>query len=103
MQGFGEYIVYVDEAGDHGYLGHDAFALHEREIRKQQPPFEFLHDAVVRPRFLGDLSVLIATAPFELIGRHVIDPRQRNQAYEVLMTKFWGAPGHRGIGLHVLP
>lgn len=106
---FGDYVVYVDEAGDHGpiskefpvfvlafcvfrkrdygelvlpavhalkfrYFGHDAVVLHEREIRKQLPPFEFLRDAAVRPRFMSELSGLIEGAPFTLIAV-VVDKR----------------------------
>ena len=58
------------------YLGHDAIVLHEREIRKQQPPFGFLRDASVRPRFLDDLSRMIAASPFTLIAV-VVDKRRQ--------------------------
>lgn len=109
--GFGDYIVYVDEAGDHGplsqdfplfvlafcvfekrrytrlvlpsihnlkfkYLGHDAVVLHEREIRKQLPPFGFLRDADTRGRFLDDLSAAVFVAPFTLIAV-VVDKRRQ--------------------------
>jgi hypothetical protein len=36
------------------------------------------------------------------IGRNVIDPTQRNRAYEILSRKFWRTPDHDGHGLHVL-
>lgn len=107
---FGDYVIYVDEAGDHGpasadfpvfvlafcifrkrqycaevlrdvhsfkfkYLGHDAVVLHEREIRKSQPPFDFLLEASVRGHFLEDLNALIRSAPFTLIAV-VVDKRR---------------------------
>lgn len=107
---YSDFIVYVDEAGDHGsvstefplfvlafcifrkkeyvsrvlpaihelkfrHLGHDAIVLHEREIRKQLAPFEFLRVPERRAAFLADMNELIAAAPFELIAV-VIDKRR---------------------------
>lgn len=46
------------------YFGHDAAILHEREIRKQEPPFAFLRDAAIRETFMADVSALMADAPF---------------------------------------
>lgn len=100
---FGDYIVYVDESGDHGsvstqypvfvlafcifkkteyaervttaltnfkfrWWGHDAVVLHEREIRKQKPPFDFLVNAERRNLFMSELGGLIESAPFTLIA-----------------------------------
>jgi hypothetical protein len=100
---FSNYIVYVDESGDHGpvsrdfpvfvlafcvfektayagsvteslhrfkfrYFGHDAVVLHEREIRKSQPPFDMLLNAKVRGTFMQDLDDVIARAEFTLIA-----------------------------------
>ena len=36
------------------------------------------------------------------IGRHVMDPTQKNRAYDILAEKFWQAPTPLGQGLHVL-
>lgn len=101
---FSDYIVYVDETGDHGldkidagfpifglvfclvrkddyvntvvpamqklkfgFWGHDQIVLHEREIRKQEPPFGFLRtDPVLRANFLGGINSLVTDAPIEL-------------------------------------
>lgn len=47
------------------YFGHDAAILHEREIRKQEPPFAFLRqDAALRDAFMADLNAIMADAPF---------------------------------------
>lgn len=111
MPRFSDYIVYVDESGDHslvhvdpvypvfvlasclfekeryaaecapamirlkfGHVGHDQIVLHEREIRKQQPPFDFLLDRRRNEAFVADLSGLIAEAPFTLFAA-VIEKR----------------------------
>jgi hypothetical protein len=105
MKNFGDYIVYVDESGDHQltagnrdypmfvlafcifhvsdytskivpslenfkfkYFGHDMTILHEREIRKSLPPFEILHDAELRLRFMADLSEVIDASPFTVVA-----------------------------------
>jgi hypothetical protein len=46
------------------YFGHDAAVLHEREIRKQEPPFAFLRDAETRQAFMTDVSAIVADVPF---------------------------------------
>lgn len=47
------------------YFGHDAAILHEREIRKQAPPFAFLRqDAALRAAFMADISAVMADAQF---------------------------------------
>lgn len=105
MARFSDYIVYVDESGDHSleklnpqypvfvlafclfekeryaaecapamirlkfeHVGHDQIVLHEREIRKQQPPFDFLLDRQRNAAFIADLSGLISEAPFMLFA-----------------------------------
>ena len=112
MSGFSDYIVYVDESGDHSlesinpqypvfvlafvifhkrdynqqispaiqdfkfkYFGHDMVILHEREIRKSEPPFNLLQNPAIRQDFLGDLSQLMNDAPFSLVAS-CIDKRQ---------------------------
>lgn len=45
--------------------------LHEHEIRKPKGPFTILFDADVRERFMGDLSRIIADAPFQIIATYI--------------------------------
>jgi len=47
------------------YFGHDAAILHEREIRKQAPPFAFLRqDPVLREAFMADINAIMTDVPF---------------------------------------
>lgn len=49
------------------FFGHDQVVFHERDIRKQLPPFGFLRtDADLRGRFLERLNDVVAVAEFEL-------------------------------------
>lgn len=117
MPDHSNFVVYVDESGDHSltsidphypvfvlafcvfrkedyaghilpavtrfkfkYFGHDMVILHEREIRKAQPPFGFLTDADVREEFFEDLQELVADAPFEVIAS-VIDKEDLTAQY----------------------
>lgn len=50
------------------HFGHDTVVMHEREIRKAQPPFEFLQNRERRLEFMNDLSAMIEAAPFTLIA-----------------------------------
>lgn len=105
MSGFGDFIVYVDESGDHGlssinpdypifvlafcvfdkrdyleqvvpkvqelkfrYFGHDMVILHEAEIRKARPPFEFLLNPKLRAPFMEELTGLIRQVPFTIVA-----------------------------------
>ena len=105
MPSFSDFIVYIDESGDHSlqpvdpvypvfvlafclfekeryaaecapamirlkfeHIGHDQVVLHEREIRKQLPPFDFLLDRSREGIFITDLTRLIAEAPFTLFA-----------------------------------
>ena len=102
---FSDYVVYVDESGDHGlesidpnypifvlafcvfkkqsyvrnaapsvqelkfkYFGHDMVILHEREIRKALPPFQFLVTPSRRASFMGDIKTIVESADFTLIA-----------------------------------
>jgi hypothetical protein len=102
---FSDYIVFVDESGDHSlssinpeypmfvlalcvfdkrayaervcpavaglkfeFFGHDTVVLHEHDIRKQQPPFEFLTDRAVRARFMERLNGLMSDMDFTVIA-----------------------------------
>jgi hypothetical protein len=101
---FGDYIVYVDESGDHNleivnpeypvfvlafcvfrkvdyvgivcpkvqqfklqWFGHDACVLHEREIRKDLPPFGFLKSKESKQSFLHQLTAIIDETPMTII------------------------------------
>jgi len=114
---FSEYIVYVDESGDHGldsmdmsypmfvlafclfrkedyvreivpalqrlkfkHFGHDLVVLHEREMRKQEGPFQFLVDRGTRASFMDDVSRFVEQAPFTVIAA-VIDKGKLKAAY----------------------
>ncbi|GGD23039.1 DUF3800 domain-containing protein [Pyruvatibacter mobilis] len=102
---FGEYIIYVDESGDHGlksidpnypvfvlafcifeknnyaheiapklqafkfrWFGHDSIILHEHEIRKQKPPFNFLKPQIVRDQFLEELNKIFGETQMTIIS-----------------------------------
>lgn len=106
---YSRFIVYVDEAGDHGpaspefpvfvlafcifdkmeyantvtsymhrlkfkHVGHDALVLHEREIRKARPPFDFLLNSDRRTEFMQDLDVLVSRSPFTLVAAVIDKP-----------------------------
>lgn len=62
------------------WFGHDAAVLHEREIRKQAPPFAFLRDAGVREAFMADVSAIMAEAPFHAYCS-VIDKAKHKARY----------------------
>lgn len=102
--GFSDYLVFVDESGDHGldsidpnypmfvlafcvirkddyvskivpavqkfklrHFGHDAVILHERDIRKDSGDFAFLKSKEKKESFIGELTQILADAPFTLI------------------------------------
>ncbi len=50
------------------YFGHDALVLHERDIRKEQPPFDILRRPGVRDAFYEDLNRLIEETQFTLVA-----------------------------------
>jgi len=114
---FGDYIVFVDESGDHNleaineeypvfvlafcvfkkidyinvvcpkvqelkmkWFGHDAAILHEREIRKNLRPFEFLKTPAIKEQFNEELSQIIQDAPMTVIAT-VIKKKRLSQKY----------------------
>ena len=89
---FSEYVVYVDESGDHGLEALDptypvfVLALHEHEIRKPKGPFTILFDPEVRQKFMDDLTAIIVNADFKLISVFVKKDefRKKNGAGEHL-------------------
>ena len=56
------------------YFGHDAIVLHERDIRKQNPPFEILTDQITRTSSLDDLSLCIAESRFTIFSSVILKP-----------------------------
>lgn len=88
------------------YFGHDAVVLHEREIRLRSGPFNVLRDAEIRPRFLADLTEVIATVPFTLIAvvvdkrTHALDRNPYDLALDtglVHVTRYLRAAGDHGL------
>jgi len=64
------------------YWGHDAVVLHERDIRRQQPPFGFFRtSSELRQRFMDELNGLIESAPIKLYAS-VIDKRRLVEKYD---------------------
>lgn len=101
---FSDYIVFVDESGDHNlavvnpqfpvfvlafclikksdytniicpkvqdfklkWFGHDSCVLHEREIRKDKYPFDFLKTASKKQEFMDELTAIIDAAPLHIL------------------------------------
>ncbi|MFC0634705.1 DUF3800 domain-containing protein [Brevundimonas balnearis] len=51
------------------YFGHDQVILHERDIRRQSPPFGFLRtNAELRSGFLDRINAVVDAAEFEIIS-----------------------------------
>lgn len=64
------------------WFGHDAAILHEREIRKQTPPFDFLRTGVeTRDAFMADVNAVMADVPFHAYVS-VIDKTKLRQRYQ---------------------
>ena len=116
-QNFSDYIVYVDESGDHGLesidpnypvfvlafcifekqtywqhvvpavqklkfrtFGHDMVILHEREIRKGLPPFQFLVNPERRASFMTEITAVVESAELTLIAS-AIEKEKHQAAY----------------------
>ena len=98
------------------YFGHDAVVLHEREIRKQEPPFDFLRgDPAVRAAFFEDLNQIMAAIPMYAYASVILKDRLRDRyanpwnPYEVAMhfcmeklCRRLILDGQRGRSVHVL-
>ena len=64
------------------YWGHDAVVFHERDIRKQNPPYGFLRtDATLREEFYTDINSLISSSPFGLYSS-IIDKTKLKERYK---------------------
>jgi hypothetical protein len=51
------------------HFGYDTVVLHEHDIRKRKPPFQFLNRSqVIREAFLQELGQIIADAPMTIIA-----------------------------------
>lgn len=57
------------------WCGHDAVVLHEREIRKKEPPFKFLNRRETFEQFMAELNSVIAAARISIVAA-VIDKRR---------------------------
>jgi len=114
---FSEYIIYVDESGDHNLLsnnpnypifslafcifkkadylhnvvpriqelkfnwfGHDAYVLHEREIRKREAPFNAVGSKEQHTAFLKEIGKIVADAPMTVVAS-VIDKDKHKAQY----------------------
>jgi hypothetical protein len=82
-----EKAVYQDEvepalrALKFKWFGHDAVVLHEREIRKQMPPFDFLRgSAAVREEFFNDLTSFMEGVRMQVYAS-VIDKERHRARY----------------------
>ena len=65
-----------------GFWGHDSVVFHERDIRKQLPPFGFFRtDPQLRHRFMNELNELIESSPIRLYAS-VIDKRRLVDKYD---------------------
>ncbi|MGQ0582503.1 MAG: DUF3800 domain-containing protein [Reyranella sp.] len=121
MKPFSDYVVYVDESGDHSLtsidqtypvfvlafcvfrkadyiqsivpaiqgfkfrqFGHDMVVLHERELRRQEPPFVFLKSESKRAAFLAEINALIEVAPFTVIASAIRKDRLAKRYSEPL-------------------
>ncbi|MFQ5348259.1 MAG: DUF3800 domain-containing protein [Rhodothalassiaceae bacterium] len=62
------------------HFGHDMVVLHEREIRKQKPPFSFLQNERRRADFMGGLGRLIEESDFTIVAA-VIDKQRLKRHY----------------------
>jgi Protein of unknown function (DUF3800) len=56
------------------WFGHDCAVFHEREIRKQVPPFKFLQNEQRKLQFMSELTALMDELEFSVIAA-VIDKR----------------------------
>lgn len=114
---FSEYVIYVDESGDHNlnsinsiypifalafcifkksdyieqivpriqklkfdWFGHDGIILHERELKKGNPPFNQLGGKDGHQAFLNEISQILREAPMTVISA-VINKQKHQSRY----------------------
>ncbi|MDK9721935.1 MAG: DUF3800 domain-containing protein [Rhodospirillales bacterium] len=74
------------------HFGHDAVVLHEREIRKQKPPFAFLQSESKRAVFMDDLNRIIEGVDVTIIATAINKARlvqcysDPHNPYEIALT-----------------
>ena len=61
------------------WFGHDAFVLHEREVRKREKPFDTLTPKARYDGFMNELSDLMATTPMTVIASVIHKDNQKAQ------------------------
>ncbi len=61
------------------YWDHEGVNLHSRDIRKAEGPFSILQDTSRRKHFLGELSTLMDSLPYELFVVGIRKKRLRKQ------------------------
>lgn len=74
------------------WFGHDAVILHEREIRKKEPPFSFLNRQETYDGFMKELNSILAGARIAIVAS-VIDKRRLKDEY-----LFHDNPYHLALG-----
>jgi len=98
------------------HFGHDAVVLHEREIRKQMKPFDFLRtDPAIRIRFFDDLTDLMKGVKMRWFAQVINKEKHKSKyknpwnPYEVAMRfgleklcSYMAISGQKGRHLHVL-
>jgi hypothetical protein len=76
------------------HFGHDQVILHEREIRRDLGPFSFLKTKELKAGFLGELSSIMADAPFALVATVIrkdrLQARYRNPANPYFLALQYG-------------
>lgn len=91
------------------YFGHDMVVLHEKEIRKKEPPFSFKTKAL-EEEFMRDLTRIIESSKFILIATAILKDKLTNapeqnayhialkycleNLYSFLLEKDQGNPGN---------
>lgn len=63
------------------YFGHDAAILHERDIRRQTPPFDFLRrNSALREEFHSEVGDLIQSVGMQVVAS-IIDKERHRRRY----------------------
>ena len=108
---FGDYLVFVDESGDHGLArvdpGYPIFVLAFRRIcdganaLNRRLPLEL----VMIPKASNSTGLQITDLVARSVGIKVLRPMQPNLAYDIVAKKFRRSPTGetRGWGLKVFP
>ncbi|MEJ1230802.1 MAG: DUF3800 domain-containing protein [Galbitalea sp.] len=65
---YAQVVVPAVERPKFDFFGHDLVVLHEREIRQQKPPFQFLFDTTLRNDFYQRLDELISKPRYGIVA-----------------------------------